>query len=551
VIFIRDPDLPDAQFQRGAQSKVREDRLGFRITSGDSRLIKSDSFEQEKQTVLSRRRRLIFNNDGGDAVKLPEETLDEPRDFLRIRTTPLKGSHVDTISYCSGIFGASRHNTEVGHLSNTWESTVIYDLIEEGSDPLRVMTEYCRDNGLEMFWSLRMNDTHDASRPERFEENPFKTQNRNCLIGTEENRPRYGGWSAVDYGCEKVREMVLRFVEEVCRNYDVDGIELDFFRHPVFFKETSQGLSVTDDQRGKMTGLMRKIGAMLEQNGRERGKPYIVAARTPDNVDYCATIGLEIERWMEERLIDIYIPSAYIRLSTWEYSVRLGHKYGVKVYAGLSESRVGGGHHADPLRSSDESYRARALNAWDAGADGVYLFNLFDPHRRIWSEMGEPGVLRTLDRGYFASVLGVGRVAGGAYPHQHFISIPTMNPDAPLSIGPDQREAVTIRIAYNAASLPEGQKPETKLCLKMLPETSDLHAVTIVFNGRALRGEQRGQWAEYALAGNDVRTGENTVEVWYRGKRNDFRLADAMVAFDYSGGFLTDESYIENTRRNM
>ena len=54
---------------------------------------KSNSFEKDKQAMLSRRRRLIFNNDGGDVVKRPEKRFDQPRDFLRIRTTPLKGSH--------------------------------------------------------------------------------------------------------------------------------------------------------------------------------------------------------------------------------------------------------------------------------------------------------------------------------------------------------------------------------------------------------------------------------------------------------------------------
>ncbi len=506
-------------------------------------IIDSNTYEAQKQKMLSRKRRIIFNNDGGDAVKLPTKTLPSPEDFLQIRTTPLKKTHVDTVSYCSGIFGSCRHHTQVGHVFPHYESNVVEDLIERGTDPLEVMVGYCHDNGIEAFCSMRMNDTHDASRPERFRANKFKVDNPDCLLGTEKDRPKYGGWSAVNYRCEPVRDMALRFVEEVCRGYDVDGIELDFFRHPVFFKHTSQGLSVGDEERDCMTDLMRRIQTLIREIGMKRGRPLLVAVRTPDDVAYCNTIGLEIERWMAEGLIDIFIPSAYIRLNSWEYSVRLGHQYGVKVYPGLSESRVGGGHHADPLRSSDECYRARALNAWDAGADGVYIFNLFDPNRRIWSEMGEPEVLQRLDKLYFATVRGVGSVAGGAYPHRHFISIPTVNPDAPLSLKAKERTAIRLPMGDDFMKNAHTDHPEIKLHLKTNPGGTDLKPV---FNGHVLQGGP----TEYGIDPLAVRKGVNIVEV-YNPSGSDREVADVMISVDFTGQLLSNRSYLERTRKNM
>ncbi len=505
--------------------------------------IASDAYESRKQIQLSRRRRIIFNNDGGDAVKLPEKTLPSPEDFLQIRTTPLTGTHVDTVSYCSGIFGSCRHNTQVGHVFRHYESNVVEDLIERGTDPLNVMVHYCHDHGIEVFCSMRMNDTHDASRPERFRANRFKVEHPDCLLGTEKKRPKRGGWSAVNYLCEPVRDRALRFVEEVCRGYDIDGIELDFFRHPVFFKSTSRGFPAGDEERACMTDLMRKIQTLIREIGMTRGRPLLVAVRTPDDVAYCNTIGLEIERWMAEGLIDIFIPSAYIRLNSWEYSVRLAHQYGVKVYPGLSESRVGGGHHADPLRSSDECYRARALNAWDAGADGVYVFNLFDPHRRIWSEMGEPEVLQRLDKLYFASVRGVGRVAGGAYPHRHFISIPTLNPDAPLSLKANERTAIRLRMGEEFTKHTLADHPEIKLHFKTNPGGTELKPV---FNGRVLQGGP----AEYDIDPLSVRKGGNIVEVC-NPSGNDRDVTDVMISVDFTGKLLSNRSYLERTRKNM
>lgn len=505
--------------------------------------MKKGKFEEKKQGSLSRERRLILNNDGGDAVKLPEKPLQSPEDFLQIRTTPLLRTHVDTVSYCSGIFGSCRHNTRVGHIFPHYESNVVEDLIERGTDPLEMMVGHCHDNDIEFFCSMRMNDTHDASRPEKFKANKFKVNNPGCLLGTEDDRPKYGGWSAVDYSCEPVRDMALRFVEEVCCGYDIDGIELDFFRHPVFFKRTSRGLPVGDQERECMTDMMRKIQKLVGKIGMERGRPFLVAVRTPDDVGYCNTIGLEIERWMEEGLIDIFIPSAYLRLNPWEYSVRLGRKYGVKVYPGLSESRVDGGHHADPLRSSDECYRARALNAWEAGADGVYIFNLFDPHRRIWGEMGEPKVLKSLDKLYFASVRGVGNVAGGAYPHHHFITIPTVNPDAPLCLGSDERTAVRMHIGQHFAKTTPDAHPKLKLHLKTNGTCGD---TKVVFNGRLLQGGP----VEYEMDPLSIREGVNLVEICNM-SGGDMEIADVMVSVDFSGELLSERSYVERTKNNM
>ena len=39
---------------------------------------------------------------------------------------------------------------------------------------------------------------------------------------------KVGGWTAVDYAHPEIRDLAFRYVEEVCRNYDVDGVHFDF-----------------------------------------------------------------------------------------------------------------------------------------------------------------------------------------------------------------------------------------------------------------------------------------------------------------------------------
>ena len=405
--------------------------------------------QPDRQHSLNRRRRIILNNDGGDATQGADPGTADPLDFLEVRTTPLAGSQVDTVSYCTSRgFGMFIHATQVGQ---TVPNPAIAGMISRGTDPLAAMVDYGHAHHMEIFWSMRMNDTHDGTRPEAFQVNAFKVDNPDRLLGESGKRPRYGQWSAVDYGHPAVRSMATAVVEEVCRHYAVDGIELDFFRHPVFFRSTATGEPASQTQRQQMTEVIREIDAIIRREGDRRGRPFLLAVRTPDDVDYAATIGLDLEGWMQAGLVDIYIPSAYFRLRSWSHSVHLGRRYDVRVYPGLSETRVGGGHHADRARASDECYRARAANAWRAGADGIYLFNLFDPRRRIWNEIGSAETLNGKDKVYFASVRGVGRAAGGAYPHQPFIRIPTLNPGAPLALPPDGRQVVRLDMAEGDA----------------------------------------------------------------------------------------------------
>ena len=172
-----------------------------------------DDFARQRQEMLNRERRVILNNDGCDVLYYPADREITPENLLDLRTTPLAGSHVDTLFYCtiSSGFGFFTHNTQVGsvldrdvpgHFGRDHQVNASVPLIEQGTDSLQVMVDFCRENDMEIFWSMRMNDTHDGShRPEApyplF--SPIKEQHPEWLMGTFESRPRHASWSSVDY----------------------------------------------------------------------------------------------------------------------------------------------------------------------------------------------------------------------------------------------------------------------------------------------------------------------------------------------------------------
>ena len=490
-----------------------------------------DELKRERKKAAHRTRRIIFDNDGNEPVYHLKEAT--PEALLACRTTPLVGSQVDSIFYCtwSSPFGTFTHNTKVGevfattkeidHPGNTrraFSKNKTADFIRQGTDVLRIMVEFCKKNQIEIFWSMRMNDTHDAASSSTWYGggaflNKFKKDHPEYLLGSKDKRPKKGAWTAVDYGRKEIRDLAFRFHEEVCENYDIDGVELDFFRHLNYFKRPAMGQDASQEDRDKMTSLLRRIRRMTERVGLKRGRPILVAVRVPDSVGYCEAIGFDIVRWMKEDLIDILVPSGYFRLNHWEVSVQLGHKYGVAVYPCLSESRVKD-REARRVRASLASYRARAANVWDSGADGLYMFNFFNPRSPLWRELGDPKALEAMDKVYTTGARDVNyanhRLADGA----RFLNRQVVSPQRPVPLKAGEPAAIELRVGQHVRkSTAQGLVPEVTLRLrvKQLPDAAEL---SVKLNGKRLSGgEKSGVWIDYPVEPASVKKGSNRFEI--------------------------------------
>lgn len=446
-----------------------------------------------RKEAAHRERRIIFDNDGNEVVYYMDEAT--PEALLSKRTTPLAGTQVDTILYCtwSSGFGNFTHNTKVGELftstENKLENNKTKALIEKGLDPLEIVVDWCHENGIEAFWSLRMNDTHDASTawygPLLFP--GWKREHPEFLLGSKDNPPERGRWTAVDFGHEEVRDRCFAFVEEVCGNYDIDGVNLDFFRHLNYFQGPAQGGFASGEERAKMTELMRRIRAMADEVGARRGRPILISVRVPDSVEYCRAIGLDLVRWLEEDLVDMLAVSGYFRINPWETSVALGHRYGVPVYPCLSEPRFRD-ERASKLRASDACYRARAANALNAGADGIYLFNFFNPHRPVWSEIGSMDTMAQLEKVYTTGARRVAPAEWWLIGGMQFVNRRPVSPANPRMLEPGVEEAVVIPVGEDPA---QTQPATWTLTLRMDAETT-ADGLEVTVNREPLTDGQAG-----------------------------------------------------------
>jgi hypothetical protein len=279
-----------------------------------------------REAARARPRRIIFNDDGGE-TRVPPAPIPTLDGFLPVRIAPLAGTQVDTIVFdtTSGTFNRFAHATKVAEpflvREGRYQHNILPAHLAAGTDPLRVVVAHARRTGQEVFWTMRMNDTHDASNPLLIPQ--LKRDHPEYLLGTKAKPPLCGTWSAVDYGLPVIRDLARRTIAEMASHYDVDGIELDFWRHPVFFRKTAHAEAVGDEERALMTALLRDVRADLDAAGLRRGKPILLAVKTPDSVGYCAELGLDLGRWFSEGLVDFYIPGGYFQISPWTDSVAL------------------------------------------------------------------------------------------------------------------------------------------------------------------------------------------------------------------------------------
>ena len=484
-----------------------------------------ETLRQQRTELARRPRPIIMNNDGCDVLYFPKAEQATAEAFLAKRTTPLAGTQVAAIAFCptSSGFGYFTHDTKIGAVltRSGYEfglepdtRNIAGELIAAGADCLAAVVGFCHAHGMEAFWSMRMNDTHDAAhRPDQpyFLFPPLKAEHPDWLVGEPVKRTPYGRWSSVDYARPEIRDLAFRFVEEVCRGYGVDGVELDFFRHLCYFKSTAQGGAASDAEREMMTGLVRRIRAMTEEEGMKRGRPILVAVRVPDSTGFCRDLGLDIERWLSEGLVDLLITTCYFQLNPWQYSVELGHKYGVEVYPCLSDSRVTG--ETRFRRGSAASYRGRAASAWAAGADGLHLFNFFDPKAEIWRQIGNVETLRPLDKLYFVSVRDgdpQSYLAGG----RQYQALPLVCPSHPQLIKPSRPATLEIQIGDDmAAARRAGLRPQVQLHLEM-PTASGPEQLRVRLNGAGLSdGRTNSGWIDYPVPPDLLRRGANRVEI--------------------------------------
>ena len=381
----------------------------------------------EHVAAVGRRRRVVVNFD----VLIFDPALDEDAEALaneRLTYADDPAIQIDGIwwNWSEGnvVPYPSKHLPTLDHPGyQRW--------LDDGIDVVRVFLEQTHKRGLEAFFSHRMNGSdadpmvvpgvgraHDgvvqegaaAGQTAGVNKIPMKEQHQDWLFHTPNSGN--GLWN---FTVEGVREYALRNLREVAEDYDFDGIELDFARG-IVFPEGEGWLS-----RHSMTTFMREMRSMLLEIEQKRGRPFLLAARVPQDLVGCHFDGLDVETWARDQLVDIFV------LGCRSFDVDIPAFRGItagtpiRLYAALDDHHSSDSYCTPPI----EVFRGVFSNWFRQGVDGVQTFNwahsprnhVGDPmvarhwaemHGQAYREMSDPEGLRFLDKSFVVQRRGGG-----------------------------------------------------------------------------------------------------------------------------------------------
>ena len=201
---------------------------------------KSKEIVRLREEAKNRKRRIIYNSDGGDMYGYDFSSVEE---FLRRRTERAIGTQVDSMFYCTGDTSIYSHETDIAERFDDlmdaieksseqamrWRNNMAV-LRRAGVDQLSATIRRAHQGGLEVFWSHRINDTHDSVPEWDHLLSQWKRNHPEYLMGVPEDTKKYPQsspkywWSTLDFEKPQVRDYLFRVTEDVCQRYDGDDI---------------------------------------------------------------------------------------------------------------------------------------------------------------------------------------------------------------------------------------------------------------------------------------------------------------------------------------
>lgn len=469
--------------------------------AGQARTAEPALLAELRKKAQARRRRLIFNDDGcGPIAAAGCRTAN---DFLygpQGRMGPLIGTQVDSVFMCSGATHVVNHRSSVAetyadvierHRIGGDEAAHYRDnmraLEAAGTDAVGLTVDFCKRHGLEVFYSHRINDIHNTFL--EYERSTWFREHPEYWLGTPEtaaagvDSPKHW-WSALDFEQPQVLDYLCRMQQDVCRRYDLDGVETDYFRSPMFFRPNLEFQPATPAQVDVLTSFQRRLREIHLASGTERCRPILTAARVPAVPAVCRHVGIDIERWLKEGLVDVLtVGGGYVPFTEPLDELRqFTRDAGVPMYPTISASGMRG---PENRYSSLEAWRGAAANMWRAGADGIVVFNLFPngPEPRLM-DIGSPETLAGRDKLFVIDPIRVleGDLVQGIEQNQALpVAVPANGQPAMarLPIGDDLPAAVRQGKSINAELRIRLSNPQAATGFELLLNGAGLQAAHV------------------------------------------------------------------------
>jgi hypothetical protein len=476
--------------------------------------------------------RLIHYN---DAHHFHAKRLEPPtsRHMLHWPVDEVLGTGVDLLILGLGYGDVYFHQSQVGRVvgqgKQVWESYIDWRIMRTvavakqlGTDQLRAVIERGHETGMRVFPSLKLQD----SAPPGDERSGRLKEERGAevCIGDEGR----GQW-CYDFANEAVQEYRLAMVAEVLRDYEADGLELDFCFEAFYFRKSDIAANIV-----QMSEFVARVRRLADQIGAKQGRQIPLMARVHLKEADNLALGLDVAAWFAEGSIDW--------VAGQDDNVLVDPGIQAPWLADISRAADGAAYYRPPRRIYDERvelpssdmYRALSQTLAEQGYAGMYLgympWPFAEREYQILREAAYPQAHARRDKRYLLQ------------PREGTLGEQTTTPERqlPEPLVQGQTLALEVRIADDVESARrDGEMRHAVLTLRfaffciedtiemrfngrVLPRTeaeiSDERALTIpvrLAGGMAVQAPLgfSAHWFRFRLAPEEVQHGLNRIEI--------------------------------------
>lgn len=482
-----------------------------------------------------RKPRMMFFHDG----RHPHIYLYEPpmqKEEYAAAVDELSGTTIDALMFCLGEGRTFLHDTKVGelwgHNVDKWPHIIwrrthqnAKALIEAGNDPLRIICDRAHEKGILLYPTLLVqvgSDERGAERATWVRCSDFRFDNKHLEIGARGGVDEgFPGLDGLDFMREEVRQERFAIIEEVVRNYPVDGFELQMNHTPYYFRPDE-----AEGGRAVMTEWVARVHDLVKSSGADRE----LVIRVPANPDDCMDVGLDVRGWIDRGIVDVLVGDDSVgdtmnQMADFRPLVEAARGSKCRVHAAVK-------HRIDSDRVGDatiEMVRAAASNYWAQGIDGLYMargwfYNY--PHEAPFyekiREMPQPDIMAAKDKYYRLP-----SHAPGPKPNSKF----GIDFQLPVPLELNRPAAVEFTISDDLPRWDDVGRVYEALLRVRIQGTTELDRIEFRLNGRKLpasilriinqmfwmsgpRGAAQGYWFVFNLdRGHWPAKGANTLEI--------------------------------------
>ncbi len=265
----------------------------------------------------------------------------------------------------------------------------------DGGDIVRTFVEHCRKVGVAPFISYRLNDGHMVRELEKALQRGVPSQNMSRFYWDNYQKYRLGSdandWSqgVFNWVYPEVRDHKLAFIREICGKYEIAGLELDFMRHPDYFRVQE---TTGPERRTIMTDFVRRAREILDRTARP-GQYRWLCVRVPALLEAHDAPGIDLAGFVRAGVDMVNLSSSYFTCQATDLPrVRKllpdTPLYLEMTHTPMTGKALSGSGTQVYQRTTDQQFYTTAHLAYAQGADGVSLFNFVYYREHQLPEMG-------------------------------------------------------------------------------------------------------------------------------------------------------------------